>query len=309
MKQFFSMQFRRMAVVTALITFLCLPVAYAKTVTDPTGRTLEVPDSPSRVVSLAPSITEIIFALERQDVLKGVTQYSDYPPEALQLPRVGSYVHLDLERIVALSPDLCIAIKDGNPKQVADRLTELGIPVYAVNPFDLNTVIQTVEEMGTLLNATKKAGQLADSMRARINRIDRLVASIPHRPAVFFQIGISPIVSAGTDTFINELITRAGGKNLAAGQTPYPRFSEEELVGLAPDVVIITSMTRDGEFDRAMAQWRKWDTLPAIKSNRIHLIDSNLVDRPTPRIVEGLETLARLIHPELFSGTPSEDTP
>ena len=292
-----------------LITFFCLPAAYPKTVTDPTGRTLEVPDNPGRVVALAPSITEILFALERQDVLKGVTQYSDYPPEALQLPRVGSYVHLDLERIVALSPDLCVAIKDGNPKQVADRLTELGIPVYAVNPFDLDTVIQTVEEMGVLMNATEKAGQLAADMRDRIRRIDRLVASTPHQPAVFFQIGISPIVSAGTDTFINELITRAGGKNLAAGQTPYPRFSEEELVGLAPDVVIITSMTRGGEFDKAMAQWRKWDTLPAIRNKRIHLIDSNLVDRPTPRIVEGLESMAVLIHPELFSDTPSEDAP
>jgi len=293
----------------ALATILCLPESYAKTVTDPTGRTLDVPDTPCRVVALAPSITEIVFALERQDVLKGVTQYSDYPADALKLPRVGSYVHLDLERIVALSPDLCIAIKDGNPKQVADRLTELGIPVYAVNPFDLNTVIQTVEEMGALLNATKKAGQLADNMRARIRRIDRLVASTPQRPAVFFQIGISPIVSAGTDTFINELITRAGGKNLAAGKTAYPRFSEEELVGLAPDVVIITSMTRGGEFDKAMAQWRRWDTLPAIKNNRIHLIDSDLVDRPTPRIVEGLETLARLIHPELFAEETPKDIP
>lgn len=298
-----------MATVLALASLLWPAAARAKTVTDQTGRTLVVPDNPARVVALAPSITEIVFALGRQDILKGVTQFSDYPSEALKLPKVGSYVHLDIERIVALSPDLCIAIKDGNPRQAAERLTELGIPVYATNPVRLDSIIGTVEEIGGLLNATDRARRLVDDMKARVARVDRLVASTPARPAVFFQIGIAPIVSGGSDTFIDELITRAGGKNLAAGKTVYPRFSEEDLVKLAPDVVVITSMTRGGEFDKAMAQWRKWPTLPAVKNNRIYLIDSNLVDRPTPRIVEGLETLARLIHPELFAGERIKDAP
>ena len=143
--------------VVAVFTFFLILQADAKTVVDQMGRKMTVPDSPKRVVSLAPSITEIIFALDQENRLKGVTTYSNYPPAALTLPKVGTYIRLDLERIVALNPDLCIAVKDGNPKAAADRLTELNIPVYAVNPRDIETVAQAVIEIGGLLNAEEKA--------------------------------------------------------------------------------------------------------------------------------------------------------
>jgi len=140
-------------------------------VTDELGRKMSIPDNLKRVVSLAPSITEIIFALGKEDLLKGVSRFSDFPAAAKKLPRVGSYVHLDLERIVALKPDLCIGIKDGNPIAVVRKLERLGIPVYAVDPRDLNAVLETITQLGRLLGADEKANAIVSDMRARIERV------------------------------------------------------------------------------------------------------------------------------------------
>jgi iron complex transport system substrate-binding protein len=272
-----------------------------KTVTDQVGRRVVVPADPQRVIALAPSITEIIFALGRENCLKGVTKYSDFPKQAVKLPKVGSYVYLDLERIVSLKPDLCIAIKDGNPKEAVNKLESIGIPVYAVNPKNIETVINTVVETGGLLNASKKADALAKNMRHRIERVEALIAKTDLRPGIFFQIGIAPIVSVGTDTFIHELIIKAGGRNLAEGPVSYPRFSREQVLALAPDIIIITSMARSVVFEQVKAEWNKWPNMPAVKTGRIFLEDSNLFDRPTPRLVDGLELLLKLIHPELIN--------
>jgi iron complex transport system substrate-binding protein len=211
---------------------------------------------------------------------------------------VGSFVHPDLERIVALKPDLCIATRDGNPQDVIAKLEALKIPVYVVNPKDLNTVVDTVVEIGQLLNASQRCQDLAHDLRARIERVKSRVAEAQQRPRVFFQIGIVPIVSAGTSTFIHELITTAGGYNLAEGPTPYPRFSREQVLALQPEVIIITSMTRGQAFEPVRAEWNQWGSLPAVRNQRVFIVDSNLFDRPTPRLIEGLEILARLIHPE-----------
>lgn len=276
--------------------------AFGRQVIDQTGRTLEVPESPQRVVALAPSITEIIFDLGCENILKGVTNYSDYPEVAKTLPKVGSYVYLDLEKIVSLQPDLCIGIKDGNPKETVMRLESLGIPVYAVDPRSLASIRTAVLDIGSLLGASEAARRVADQMQIRLDQVRRRIRMAAHRPRVFFQIGIAPIVSAGSDTFIHELIEEAGGVNLAAAHKGYPRFSIEEIVASAPDMLIITSMEREQVFETVRAEWRKWPLIPAVKNDRIFLVDSNLFDRPTPRLMNALESLARLIHPELDSG-------
>ena len=298
------MMLRYKKMVTLLIwgfAVLCLPTLHssAKTVSDQLGRNILVPDKPRRIVSLAPSITEIVFALEQEHRLVGVTRYSDYPPEAAKIPKVGSYVRLDIERIVALNPDLCIATKDGNPKAVIDRLASLKIPVYVVNPHNLDTILETILEIGTILNAGNRADCLTTSMYKRIQQVKARVAQVDHRPRVFFQIGISPIVSAGTETVIHELIELAGGKNLAKGPIAYPRFSREQVLALEPEIFIITSMARQAVFDEVKAEWRRWPNIPAVRDERIFLVDSDLFDRPSPRLVDGLELLTRLIHPEL----------
>jgi iron complex transport system substrate-binding protein len=293
-----------MMAMVLLPAMLAFPVenraAGERILTDQLGRQIKLPRQPQRVVALAPSITEIIFSLGEEQRLKGVTQFSNYPAAATQLPNVGSYVHLNLEKIVALRPDLCIAVKDGNPRGIADRLESMEIPVYAVDPRNVTTVMETITEIGRLLNADTKAARLVESMQTRIETVKTLVSDTKHQPRVFYQIGIAPIVSAGTRTFIHELITLAGGRNVTAGPVAYPRLSREQVLELSPEVFIITSMARQAVFEKVKREWSRWPALPAVRDQRIFLVDSDLFDRPTPRLVDGLEQLVRLIHPELF---------
>jgi iron complex transport system substrate-binding protein len=279
-------------------------VAGSHSVTDALGRVIDVPDDPQRVVALAPSITEIVFALEQQHRLKGVTRFSDYPSGAVDLPKVGSYVHLDVERIAALAPDLCIGIKDGNPRTAVTQLEALSIPFFALHPVDLQSVMHSVETIGDLLGASAKAHQIVADMRARIETVTAQAATAGHKPKVFVQIGVSPIVSVGTHTFINQLIELAGGVNVAAGTTPYPRFSREQVISLAPEVMVISSMARATVFAQVKAQWMQWPAIPAVQRGAVFIAPTNIFDRPTPRLVEGLEQMARYIHPQLFGARP-----
>ncbi len=272
-------------------------------IVDQTGRVVILPRNPKRVISLAPSITEIIYDLDRENCLKGVTKYSNFPVQAKKLPRIGSYVELDLEKIVRLKPDICIAIKDGNPIQTIQRLWNLGISVYAINPVNLNSVMDTVMGIGDILNAQAKAKAIVDNMKNRIKKIKSIIASAATKPKVFFQIGIAPIVSAGTNTFLNELIRLSGGINLGAGPNPYPRFSMEQIIRLNPDIILISSMARsknDAIFKEMKQKWETWHMINAVKNKKIFIVDSNIFDRPTPRLINGLELLAHIIHPELF---------
>ncbi len=292
--------------ITIICLTLCLTLEFvfptlagARLVTDQLGRPVSVPEEPHRIITLAASLTEIVFALGQGHRLVGVEQFSDFPPEARKLPKVGSYINPDVERIVALRPDLCLAIKDGNPYHSVARLESLGIPIYAVDPRNLQGVIDTVLEIGRLLNASSQAEALAANLSRRYQHLISLVTQVHRRPTVFFQIGTSPIVAVGSHTFLDELITTAGGINLTAGKVPYPRFSQEQVLGLQPEVIIITSMTRGEVFERVKAAWSRWTTVPAARNQRIFLVDSDIVDRPSPRIFDGLEVLFRLFHPKL----------
>ncbi len=269
---------------------------------DQLGRQMWVPQRPQRVVTLAASLTEMVFAIGAGDRVVGVESFSNYPLVVESLPKVGSYIHPEVERIVALRPDLCLAIKDGNPRHVADRLQGLGIPVYAVDPRCLPAIIATIRELGDLLQVPEAATALAQDLERRYQRVAELSRRVTYRPRVFLQIGTSPIVSAGSNTFLDELLQLAGGRNLAAGKIPYPRFSVEQVLALQPEVIIITSMTRGEVFERVKAGWERWTTLPAVQQQRLYLVDSDLVDRPSPRIFSGLELIFRLLHPELAAG-------
>ncbi len=306
MKTKYSFQWLALILSTAVIMAVTPAVGMAaRTVVDPLGRRMQIPQKPERIVALAPSITEIVFALDQAHRLVGATQFSDYPPEARRLPRVGSYVKLDIEKIIALQPDLCIAIKDGNPKGAITRIETLNTPVFAVNPTNLETVMETILALGDLLDAQPKAHALVDDMRARIQDVTARVRHVTSRPRVFLQIGLAPIVSAGTNTFIHELITEAGGENIAQGPASYPRFSIEDVIRLKPDIIVITSMARGATFEEVKAGWQRWKSIPAVANERIYVVNSDLMDRPSPRLVDGLENLAHLIHPTLFTQRPA----
>lgn len=272
----------------------------AREVVDLVGRTVRMADVPQRVVTLAPSLTEIAFALGVGGRVVGVSRYSNFPAEAQGIPRVGSYVQPDVEKIVALKPDLCLAVKDGNPKEAVEKLEHLGIPVYAVNPRSLDGVMETLLALGDVLGARQEAESVVARMRERIRAVDELLWGVSERPGVFFQIGVLPIVSVGTNTLAHELIVRAGGRNLTEGSEPYPRLSVEQIMGLRPDVIVVSSMEREQVFEQVRDQWRRWPGIPAVAAHRVHLVPSDLFDRPGPRLVEGLELLAKLLHPERF---------
>lgn len=264
----------------------------------------KVPVLPQRLVTLAPSLTEMVFAVGAGERLVGVDRHSDYPPQVQGLPRVGSYIHPDAERVVALRPDLVLAVRDGTPPHLLARLKYVGIPVRVVDPRTLEAVIATIVEVGTSVGVPGKAAELADNLSQRLARVRNLASQARSRPRVFFQIGVAPLVSAGSHTLIDELITTAGGLNVAAGGPPYPRFSREQVLALRPEVIIITTMEREGLFEQVKAEWQRWPQLPAARASRIHLIDSDLVDRPGPRIFNGLEQVFRLLHPDLAAALP-----
>ncbi len=273
---------------------------YSKTFTDQLGRKVVISKKPERIVALAPSITEIIFALKEEERLKGATLFSDYPPKARAIPRVGSYVRPELERIIALKPDLIIAVKDGNPKEIVRRLEKFKFPVFVVNPVGMESVLSAIEDIGEIIGEKESSEILVKDMKERIQKVKTVVSQVKVKPRVFFQIGIKPIVSAGKNTFIHELIELAGGKNLADTTISYPRYSVEQVVKLSPEIFIITSMARLEIFEEVKAKWSKWKHMPAVINDKIYIVDSNILDRPTPRMVSGLEKLVRIIHPDLF---------
>ncbi|MEJ5365107.1 MAG: cobalamin-binding protein [Desulfosoma sp.] len=276
--------------------------AQSRTVTDPVGRTVRIPEDPRRVITLAPSLTEMVFALGAGHRVIGVSRYSNFPPEVQDLPKVGSYVQPDVEKIVALAPDLCLAVKDGNPREAVEKLEQLGIPVYAVNPKNLKEVMETLIALGEVLQAREEAQKVTARMERRLEEVDGRLRGVARRPRVFFQIGVTPIVSVGTDTFAHELIHRAGGVNVAEGPEPYPRFSVEQVLALRPDVIVVSSMEREQVFETVRTEWMRWRGIPAVAAGRIHLVPSDLFDRPGPRLADGLELLARILHPERFHG-------
>lgn len=160
--------------------------------------------------------------------------------------------------------------------------------------------METITGIGRILHADDRAKAIVEDMRSRVNTVKSMAEKAPDRPRVFFQIGISPLVSAGTPTHIHELITLAGGKNVSEGPVPYPRYSHEQILILAPDIFIISSMARGEQFTRVKDEWAKWKDIPAVRNNRVYVVDSNLFDRPTPRLVDALELLAAMVHPDLF---------
>ncbi|MBI5556769.1 MAG: cobalamin-binding protein [Deltaproteobacteria bacterium] len=280
------------------LTLVLAPAVRAEILVDQLGRQVDIPARPQRIVSLMPSITEIVFALGAGSRLKGVTLFSNEPPEAAQLPSVGSYARPDLEKIISLKPDLCLAARDGNPKHIVDKLTALNIPVYTIDPRNLTEITDSIILLGQVLGEEKKAQEIATGMADKIDSVAHRAGRESKKPRVFFQIDASPIISAGANTFIDQLITQAGGINLAASATTtYPRYSWEDILLMQPEVVIIASMAGGYGEEELKSAWRQWPQLPAVQNNRLYVVSADLFDRPTPRLVDGLALLADILAP------------
>lgn len=266
---------------------------------DGMGRELSIDNVPERIVTLAPSITEIVYFLGMGERVVGVTKYSSYPPDAASKPKVGSYIDVNVEKIVSLSPDLVIGTADGNRPAVVEVLEKAGIPVFVVHPRNLRQVIKTIVDIGEVCGVADKARALADELSARVDLVAAKTAGL-ERPLVFLQVNPKPIMTVNGTTYSSDLIRLAGGRNMADDEPiTYPRISLEEVIRRKPEVIVVSSMERGGEFEEIRQQWLELDIIPAARSGRVHLVDSDLIDRPSPRVVDGLEILARQIHPDL----------
>ncbi len=238
------------------------------------------------------------------DTIVGVSEFSNYPPEAAGLPQVGSYIKPNLEAIIALKPDLVIATADGEKRAEIDRLASLGIPVYIINPRTIAGVIATVREIGRLSGREGQGEEKAREMEAAVDRIRALVAGLPQVTALLV-LNTNPLITVNGNTFQDEMIRTAGGINIAAAELiRYPTLTYEQVVVRAPGVIIMTTMSPDEDYRSVIAGWARFTTVPAVRSGRIFVVDSDIVDRPSPRMVEGLEALARLFHPEAFRKAP-----
>ena len=281
------------------ISALAAPVA-SKVAIDETGRRVRLPDAIKRIVCLAPSLTEIVFFLGQGKKIVGVTSFSDYPPQARNVARVGSYVRINVEAVALLKPDLVLAVADGNPAPALDKLSRMGLSVYRTNPRSISDLPRTIIDIGRLLGVFKSAGQKAGRLQARIDSLKRRLKG-RRRIRVFFQIGHRPIVTIGGGSPLGGLIALAGGKNVFGHvKLPYPRIGPAQVILARPEVILITCMNPHQGGCRARAAfWRRWPSIPAVGSGRIHIVESALFNRFSPRLVDGLEMLAHLFHPEI----------
>ncbi|MBK8782308.1 MAG: cobalamin-binding protein [Anaerolineales bacterium] len=272
------------------------------TFTDDMGREITLAGTPERIVSLAPSTTEILFAVGAGDQVVGRDEFSDYPEEAKALPSIGgSFGEYNVEAIVALNPDLVIAAEINTPELVK-QLEDLGVTVYYLsNPLTLEEMYGKLETVAELTG--HDVSELVSSLQARVAAVDEKIAPISARPNVFYEIDASDPskpYTYGPGTFGDLLITRAGGTNIGNVTTDaYPQLSLEQIVVENPSIIILGDsmwgVTPESVLERA-----GWESIEAVKSEQIFPIDDNLISRPGPRLVDGLEALAKILHPGVF---------
>ena len=268
-------------------------------VTDDAGRQVTLKNPPTRIVSLAPSNTEVLYALELGERVIGVTEYCDYPPAAKQKPKIGGFSNIDLEKVVGLNPDLVVATNI-HAKTVVPELEKRGITVVVVEPKNVDDVLAKIAFVGKLTGASENAAKLTAQLKSRIDAVTAKVTMAKTKPRVFYEIDKS-LYTPGPGSFIDDMIAKAGGVNIAANaKGSFPQLSPEAIIAQDPQVVLLGDMNF-GESPESVKARPGWSNISAVKTGRIVPIpDENVIARPGPRIVEGLEMLARALYPELF---------
>ena len=271
------------------------------TVTDEAGRTVHVRLPIRRIVSLAPNLTETVFAFGAGDLLVGDTDYCDYPPEALKKTRIGGAVNPSLEKIAALRPDLVLATRAINRLVTVQSLQQLGISVYVTDPRTVDEVLSSTEKLGHLLGADEQSATLVASLKGRLQRVrERLSGSTPR--SVFFITWVEPLISVGQNTFLGDALRVAGARSVIATSQDWPNVSLEQIVSSQPEYLVFSS-DDPGQIDRQVAELRGqpgWLGLEALRRNQIVVL-SEAFSRPAPRLIDSIEQLARALHPDRFS--------
>jgi len=259
--------------------------------------------SPQRIISLAPSITEILFALGVGDRVVGVSTYCDYPPEATRIDRIGTFLQPNVERILAKRPDLIIGVPSPDNRAPVERLEALGLRVLIVDPERIDDILKAIRTIADAVGVPERGAELVARIQRDIAAVTAKLNDAP-RPRVVMLVGRSPFIAAGPGTFQAQLVDLAHGDNLTAqASQPWPSVTLEFIVARAPEVIIDASMGSEETADRAsaIAFWNDFPTVPAVRNRRIYGYRAYELLRPGPRVAQTLEAVARFIHPERFA--------
>ena len=275
-------------------------------VVDETGRTVRIPQSIRRIVSLAPSLTETIYALGLQERLVGDTDYCDYPPDAQKKTKVGGGINPSLEKIASLHPDLVLVTKSYNRLETTQSLNVLGIPSYATDPHTIDEIIASTKKLADVLGATEAGASVADDMQRRLADLQLRVGSLPPKH-VIFVVWTQPLISTGRNTFLADALRHSGAVSIVDSAQDWPQVNLEEVARQQPDYLVFADSHSEGpasEVER-LADLPGWKILNAV-SNRRYAVISEAVNRPAPRIISAIEELARQLHPEAFVEKPAD---
>jgi iron complex transport system substrate-binding protein len=259
---------------------------------------------PTRIVSLAPNLTEILFALGLGEKIVAVSSDSDYPPEASDRKRTGTFWQPNTEAIIASKPDLVVTLWFEQQKSVADSLKRLDYHVLTLRIEKIEELLTAIQKIGSATDRKQRADQLVKNIRNRVNNL-QLKLNSANKVKVLWVIQVEPLRVAGRNTFVNELIELAGGENaIRPTIQQYPSIGAEELFACGAEVIIQSAMgTSDIDQQQRSAEkfWSKWTNLPAVKNNRIYIVDSDIVLRLGPRLCQGIELIAHCLHPDIFN--------
>ncbi|MEM2210441.1 MAG: cobalamin-binding protein [Nitrososphaerales archaeon] len=261
---------------------------------------------PTKIISIAPSNTEILFSLGLDDKIIGVTQYCDYPPKVKRMVDegkiaiVGGFANPSIEKIIALMPDVVFATHTVQLK-VIESLEEKGIRVVFLDPKNIQDILNNILIIGKVTGKEIEAKKLVDEMKQRIDYVISKTQNVSYKPRVYYEVWHDPLMSIGPDTYVSQLIEMAGGKNIFSDSNlPYPIVNSESIISRDPEIIIIKIGYMGGIAKDEIVKRSGWNVISAVKNGKIYEINEDLVIRPGPRIVEGLEILAKIIHPELF---------
>lgn len=286
-----------LAVAGLILSCTIMPVS-AVTVTDDAGNVIALNATPLRIVSLAPSNTEILAALGLLDRMAGVTDVCDYPPEVKNLPRIGGYSSISTEKVAAARPDLVVA-SDITPRETVNRIRELGLSVVVVSPHTIADMIRDIRMLGTLTGTEDRAEDLADTLSARLAAI-AAEGSGSRRPTIAHVVWNDPLYVSGSDTLQDDVIGRAGGTNAFAGKEGWGTVTLEEFLMKNPDIIVVSGGggMDNGSRDVILEDFMEnphYASLSAVKNHQVYAVDADVISRAGPRIVDAVEQVAAIV--------------
>ncbi len=268
-------------------------------ITDDAGRRVALPPSVDRVISLAPNLTEIVFAVGAGKNLVGNTTYCDFPEEAKRIEKVGDTLHPSMERIIALRPEVVLVSTSSQLEVFTEQLKNHNIAVFVTDPRDLEGVFRSISQVGEIIGRLNEANAVVAKLRERSNAVESAVKHLP-RVRVFYQLSAEPLYTAGRDAFVTDLIQRAGANSVTA-HVPggWPKYSNESALAAKPDAIILPTGGSMGARNTDVVEALRKS--PAVQQGRVYKINDDHLVRPGPRAVDGLEAMAKALHPEAFN--------